>query len=131
MLFVRSVIQVVLGRPQDLLPSILPSISCSCDVLCLIRCPRCCSFLVLNCRTIPLPVPVFLNSLVLLGGHPELSSFPQEYRGWGWGWGSMGAVRFLKMLEFFVLLSQTGYLNNNILKVLLGWRILLTIMDVP
>ena len=36
-LFARSVIQVVIGRPRDLLPSIFPSItSCSCDVVCLI-----------------------------------------------------------------------------------------------
>ena len=28
-----SVVQVFLGRPRDLLPSIFPSISCSCDEL--------------------------------------------------------------------------------------------------
>ena len=66
-----SVVQVFLGRPQDLLPSIFPSISCICDVLCLIRCPRYCSFLVLNCLTISLPVPILLNtsSLVILSVH--------------------------------------------------------------
>ena len=72
-LFVRSVIQVVLGRPRDLLSSIIvcPSIGCSCDVLCIIRCPRYCSFLVLNCRTISLPVPILLNtsSLVIFSVH--------------------------------------------------------------
>ena len=47
-----SVVQVFLGRPRDLLPSIFPSISCICDVLCLIRCSRYCSFLVLNFLTI-------------------------------------------------------------------------------
>ena len=59
-----SVIQVFLGRPRDLLPSIFPSISCICDVLCLIRCPRYCSFLVLNCLTISLPVPIVTNCQV-------------------------------------------------------------------
>ena len=67
----RSVIQVVdldNGRPQDVMHSIFPSISCSCDLLCLIRCPRYCNFLVLNCRTISLPVAICLNtaSLVIL-----------------------------------------------------------------
>ena len=47
-----SVVQVFLVLPRDLLPSIFPSISCSCDELCLIRCPRYCNFLVLNCLTI-------------------------------------------------------------------------------
>ena len=32
-----SVVQVFLDRPRDLLPSIFPSISCICGVLCLIR----------------------------------------------------------------------------------------------
>ncbi len=32
-MFVRSVIQVVLGRPRDILPSTFPSISFSYDVL--------------------------------------------------------------------------------------------------
>ena len=63
-----SVIQVlvVIGWPRDLLSSIFLSISCSCDVLCLIRCPRYCSFLVLNCLTISLPVPILLNTSSLL-----------------------------------------------------------------
>ena len=30
---------------------IFPSISCSCDELCLVRCPRYCNFLVLKCRS--------------------------------------------------------------------------------
>ena len=41
-----SVVHVFLGRPRDLLPSILPSISCICDVLCLIRCPRYCRMVI-------------------------------------------------------------------------------------
>ena len=63
--------QVCLGRPPDLLPSIFPSISCSCVELCIIRCPRYCNFLVLNCLTISLPVPILLNtsSLVMFSVH--------------------------------------------------------------
>ena len=38
-----SVVQVCLGRPRGLLPSIFSSISCSCGELCLIRCPRYCN----------------------------------------------------------------------------------------
>ena len=38
LVFVMSVFQVFLGRPRDPLPSIFPSISCICDVLCLIKC---------------------------------------------------------------------------------------------
>ena len=58
-------------RPRDLLLSIFPSISCSCDDLCLIRCPRYCNFIVLNCVTITLPVPILLNtsSLVIFSVH--------------------------------------------------------------
>ena len=33
---VMSVVQVFLGLPRDILPCIFPSISCSCDELCLI-----------------------------------------------------------------------------------------------
>ena len=68
---VMSVVQVFRGRPRDLLPSIFPSISCICDVLCLIRCPRYCTSLVLNCLTIYLPVPILLNtsSLVIFSVH--------------------------------------------------------------
>ena len=62
-----SVVQVILGRPRDLLPSIFPSISCICDVLCLIRCPRYCSFLVLNFLTISLPVHILLKTSSLVG----------------------------------------------------------------
>ena len=61
-----SVVQVFLGRPGDLLPSIFPSSSCGCDELCLIRCPRYCNFLVLNCLTISLPVPILLNTSSLV-----------------------------------------------------------------
>ena len=61
-----SVVQVFLGRPRDLLPSIFPSISCICDVLCLIRCPRYCSFLVVYLLTISLPVPILLNTSSLV-----------------------------------------------------------------
>ena len=61
-----SVVQVFLGRPRDLLHSIFPSISCSCDELCLIRCPRYCNFLVLNGLTISRPVPILLNTSSLL-----------------------------------------------------------------
>ena len=66
-----SVVQVFLGRPRGLLPSIFPSISCSCDELCLIRCPRYCNFLVLNGLTISRPVPILLNtsSLVFFSVH--------------------------------------------------------------
>ena len=62
-----SVVQVFLGRPRCLLPSIFPSISCSCVELCRIRCPRYCNFLVLNCLTISLSVPILLitSSLVI------------------------------------------------------------------
>ena len=60
--FARTVIQAFLGRPRDLPHYIFPSISCSCDVLCLIRCRRYCNFLVLNCRTIPLPGPILFNT---------------------------------------------------------------------
>ena len=65
---VMSVVQVFLGRPRDILPSIFPYIiSCSCDELCLIRC----NFLVLSCLTISLSVPVLLNtsSLVIFSIH--------------------------------------------------------------
>ena len=63
-----SVVHVFIGRPRDILPYVFPSISCSCDALCLIRCPRYCNFLVLNCLTISLSVPILLNtfSLVIL-----------------------------------------------------------------
>ena len=44
MVVVISVVQVFLSRPRDLLYSIVASISCSCDELCLIRCPRYCNF---------------------------------------------------------------------------------------
>ena len=69
---VISVVQVFLGRPRDL----LPSISCIYDVLCLIRCPRYCSFLVLNCLTISLPVPILLNtsSLVIFSVYDTLKT---------------------------------------------------------
>ena len=60
-----SVVQVFLGRPRDLLPYIFPSISCICDVLRLIRCPRYCSFLVLNCLTISLPITLIFSFLSL------------------------------------------------------------------
>ena len=63
---VMSVVQVFLGRPVDILTSICPSISCSCDELCFIRCPRYCNFLVLNCLTISLPVPILLNTSSLV-----------------------------------------------------------------
>ena len=70
-----SVVQVFLGRPRDLLPSIFPSISCSCVELCLIRCRRYCNFLVLNCLTISLYVPILLNtsSLVIFSVHDIFS----------------------------------------------------------
>ena len=47
------------------------SISCSCDELCLIGCPRYRSFLVLNCLTISRSVPIILNtfSLVIFSVH--------------------------------------------------------------
>ena len=63
--------QTFLGRSRDLLPSIFPSISCSWDALCLIRWPRYCNFLALNCLTISLPVPILLNtfSLVIFSVH--------------------------------------------------------------
>ena len=66
-----SVVQVFLGRPWDLLACIFPFISCSCDELCLIRCPRYCNFLILNCLTISWPVPILLNtpSLVIFSVH--------------------------------------------------------------
>ena len=67
-----SVVQVFLGRPRDLLSSFFPSMCCRCDKLCLIRCPRYCNFLVLNCRSTSLPVPSLLNtasSLVILSVH--------------------------------------------------------------
>ena len=62
--------QLFLGRPRDILPAIFSSNSCNCDVLCLIRYPRYCHFLVLNCRTISLPV-ILLNtsSLVIVSVH--------------------------------------------------------------
>ena len=47
-LFVRSVIQVVLGRPRHLLPSVFPSFSGRSDVLSHVRCPIYCNFLVWN-----------------------------------------------------------------------------------
>ena len=73
---VMSVVQVFIGRPSDILPSIFPSISCSCVELCLIRCPRYCNFLVLNCRTISLPVAILLNtsSLVIFYVHDIFST---------------------------------------------------------
>ena len=66
-----SVIQVVLGLPRDLLPFIFHSTSCSCEVLFLIRCPMYCDCLVLNFRTVALPVPILLNtfSLVIFSIH--------------------------------------------------------------
>ena len=66
-----SVVQVFLGRPRDILSSIFPSINCICDVSCLIRCPRYCSFLRLNCLTISLPVPILLitSSLAIFSVH--------------------------------------------------------------
>ena len=66
-----SVVQVFLGQPRGLLPSIFPSISCSCVELCRIRCPRYCNFLVLNCLTISLSVPILLitSSLVIFSVH--------------------------------------------------------------
>ena len=71
-----SVVQVFLGRPRDLLPSIFPSMSCSCDKLCLIRCPKYCNFVVLNCLTISLLVPILLNtsSLVIFSVHDMFST---------------------------------------------------------
>ena len=71
LIVVMSVVQVFLGRPRDLLPSTFHSISCSCAELCLIRCPRYCNFLVLNCLTFSRPVPILLNtsSLVIFSVH--------------------------------------------------------------
>ena len=61
---------------------LLCTISCSCDVLCLIRCPRYCNFLVLNCLAISLLVLILLNtsSLVIFSVHhifdnPHLKGF--------------------------------------------------------
>ena len=75
---VTSVVQVFLGRPRDLLPSsCLQLVVCVIiDVLCLIRCPRYCSFLVLNCLTISLPVPILPNtsSLVIFSGHDNFKT---------------------------------------------------------
>ena len=47
LMFVRSVMQVVLSRPRDLLPCIFPYINCTCAVLCLIRYPMYFNFLIL------------------------------------------------------------------------------------
>ena len=55
-----------LGRRRDLAPSIFPSIDCSCDESCLIICPIYCNFLVLNCITISLPVPILLDTSLLV-----------------------------------------------------------------
>ena len=63
---VVSVVQVYLGRPRDLLHSIFPSIRCSFDELCLIRCPIYCSFLVLNYLTISRSVPILLKTSLLV-----------------------------------------------------------------
>ena len=73
---VMTVVLVFLGRPRNLLPSILPSVICSCDELCLIRWPRYCNFLVLNCLTIYPPVPILLNtsSLVVFSVHDVVNS---------------------------------------------------------
>ena len=71
MLFVRYVIQVVLGRPLGLLTSIFPYISCCCDVLYLTKCPMYCNFLVLNCRAIYPHVLILFNtsSLIIFSVH--------------------------------------------------------------
>ena len=48
-----SVVQVFLGRQRDLLHYIFPSISCICDVLCLIICHKCGTFRLLRSRFPP------------------------------------------------------------------------------
>ena len=75
--YVMSVVQICIGRHRDLLCSIFPgTISCSCDALFLIRCPRYCHFLVLNCLTISVSVPILLNtsSLVIFSVHDIFNS---------------------------------------------------------
>ena len=67
--------------PRDLPPSIFPSISC-------VWCPRYCNFLVLNCRTISLPVPIILNtfSLVILSVHDIFESILCDIRAGAQKW---------------------------------------------
>ena len=52
---VRSVVQAFVGRPRDLLNYIFPSISCSCDEICFIRCHRYGNF---HIRQLKIYVPV-------------------------------------------------------------------------
>ena len=68
---------------------LFPSISCSCDALCPIRCPIYYNFLVLNCLTISLPVPILLNtaSLVIFSVHEIVKTLryiatSQRHRVW-------------------------------------------------
>ena len=65
-LFARSIVQVVLDLPRDLLPTLFPSINCGCDVLLIIVCTISCNVIVFNCRTIYLPVPILLDTSLLL-----------------------------------------------------------------
>ena len=62
---------VLFDGPRDLLTSMCHSTSCSCDVICVIIRPRYCNYLVLNCLSISLPVPILLNtsSLVIFSVH--------------------------------------------------------------
>ena len=64
-----SVVFTLSSSPSIFIPSfhiIFPSISCSWDVLHLVRCPRYCIFLILNCCIISLPATILINTSSLV-----------------------------------------------------------------